>query len=167
MVSFYGFYTTFTIIITAASIVSLGFIIQKYNTKADSTCNVNQDNLNYNLYDLTIFSLIGIFISTALHTLGYCCTKEEEVSQARKFLIFLMVGVFVIQCIGSLLMIKLFGEKHECFTFYENNNLCLLISYVSLNVVYILQTLFVIIAVITKLFCTETKYKSFRNDYYA
>ena len=168
MISFYGFYTTFTIIITLASIISLGFIIQKYNTKADSTCNVNQDNLNYNLYDLTIASFVGVFISTGLHILGYCCTKQEDKNSCiRIFVIILMVIIFIIQSIGSVLMIKLFDENHECFKFYENNNLCLLISYVSLNVVYILQALFVIIAIITKLLCSETKYKSFRNDYYA
>lgn len=168
MASFYRFYTFFTIIISILSLVSLGFIIRKYNTTADSTCNVNKYKLNYNLYELTIASSVGVFISTGLHILGYCCSKEEKNnSSIRFFVIILMIIVFIIQCIGSSLMIKLFNEKHECFKFYENNNLCLLISYISLNGVYILELLFVIVALCTKLFCTETKYSRLSNNYYA
>ena len=78
-----------------------------------------------------------------------------------------MIIVFIIQSISSILMIQLFDEKQECFKFYENNNLCLLISYILLNVVYILEVLFVIVALCSKLFCTETKYNRLSNDYYA
>jgi hypothetical protein len=167
MVSFYGFYTTFTIIVSIASIVSLGFLINKYKTTADDSCNVDQYKLNYNLYKLTLFLLIGVIFKGILNTLGYCCTRYNENTPGRAFIIFLMVVIFIVQCLGSLLMLHVFSTNHQCFSFYENNNLCLLISYISVNVIFILEAFFVIIAVITKLFCTETKYNKFSNDYYA
>ena len=169
MVSFYGFYTTFTIIVSIASSISLGFLIKKYTTIADETCDVNQNKLNnnihYNLHNLTIFLLITTIASSIFQTLGYYCTRNNKKMCARNFIMFIMVIIYIIQCLGSLIMAHIFSNNHECFSFYVSNNICLLISYISINIVFILQAFFVLIALITKLLCNEKKYNEFSNNY--
>jgi hypothetical protein len=113
MVSFYGFYTTFTIIVSLASIVSLGFLINKYNNTAGNECDVNKYKIEYNLYKLTLFLLIGVIFRSMLQTLGYCCTKNTENTTGRGFIIFLMILVFITQCLGSILILDVFSKNHE------------------------------------------------------
>ena len=165
MVNFYGFYTTYAFILTILSGIALGFILEKYNTVADSSCNVEEYKLNYNLKELMMFLLISTIGSNLFHIVGYFTTRQNESSCLRKLIIFTMFIIFVIQCIGSFTMIDKFRKTHSCFSFYEDNNKCILISFIVILCVYVFQTLVVLIGCITNICCSERRNKYSTIDY--
>ena len=164
MVSFYGFYTTYAFILTILCGASLGLILEKYDTTADSSCNVQEYKLDYNLKYLMMFLLISTIGINLLHIIGFFSTRETESSVCRKFIIFIMIVVYMVQCIASFTMIDKFKNNHSCFTFYEDSNLCMLISFIGICVVYIVQALIILIALLTKLCCRERD-DSYKNFY--
>jgi hypothetical protein len=175
MISFYGFYTTWTTLLGILSGVSLGFILNGYNTTAEDTCNVIQYKHEYNLYDLNILLLaITIFISI-LNFIGYSCTHKLESSNARKFIMFIMFIGFIIKYMGIVPMLIKFDVDRDCFTFYEHSNKCMLITFVSISIVQIIEILMIILGFISMICCSEkvsfidSKYNGYSgiNDKYS
>lgn len=165
MVNFYGFYTTYAFILTILCGVSLGFILEKYDTTAIDSCNVQEYKLEYNLKTLMMFLLISTIGANLLHIFGYFTTRNKESSFLRKLIIFLMFLIFVIQAIGSFTMVDKFRNNHSCISFYEDNNKCMYYSFIILTFTYALQIIMVIIAMITHLCCSKKESYSTFGDY--
>ncbi len=165
MISFYGFYTTWTTLLGILSGIALGFILKGYNTTADNTCDVTKYNYSYNLYQLNLLLLITTLFTSILNVVGYSCTHKTESSSARKFIMFLMFLGFVIKCIGSVPMLIKFDKDHECFTFYENTDKkCMLITFISMSIAQAIEIIMVLLGLISMIFCSESV--SFVNSKY-
>ena len=165
MISFYGFYTTWTTLLGILSGVALGFILKGYNTTADDTCDVTLYSHSYNLYGLNILILVTTLFTSVLNFIGYSCTYKAESSTARKFIIFLMFIGFIIKCMGIVPMLIKFDKNHECFTFYEHtSNKCMLITFVSMCISQIIEIIMVLLGFIALICCSENV--SFTNSKY-
>jgi cytochrome bd-type quinol oxidase subunit 2 len=176
MISFYGFYTTWTTLLGILSGVALGFILKGYNTTADDTCDVTQYSHSYNLYQLNLLLLITTLFTAILNFIGYSCTHKTESSSARKFIMFLMFLGFVIKCVGIIPMLIKFDKDHECFTFYENTDKkCMLITFISMSIAQAIEIIMVLLGLISMIFCSESVsfvnskhngYSSINDKYY-
>ena len=165
MISFYGFYTTWTTLLTILSGVALGFILKGYNQTADNTCDVTQYSHSYNLYGLNILLLVTTLFTSVLNFLGYSCTHKIESSTARKFIMLLMFIGFIVKCVGIVPMLIKFDKNHECFTFYENtSSKCMLITFVSMSIAQIIEILMILLGFIALICCSENV--SFINPKY-
>jgi hypothetical protein len=165
MISFYGFYTTWTTLLGLLSSVALGFILKGYNQTAQDTCDVNQYNKTYNLYNLNIFLLVVTMVTATFNFVGYSCTHKLESSPARKFIMFLMFVGFIVKCMGIVPILIKFDKDHECFTFYENSSSkCMLITFISMSISQIIEVLMVLLGFIALLCCSENV--SFVNSKY-
>lgn len=156
MISFYGFYTSWTTLLTILSGVALGFIIKGNNQTADNTCDITQYKQTYNLYNLNIL-ILGITIFTGiLNFIGYSCTHKLESSSCRKFIMFIIFLGFVIKCIGIIPMLIKFDKDHECFTFYEHTgSKSMLITFISMSIAQIIEILMVLLGLIAMIFFSE------------
>ncbi len=165
MISFYGFYTTWTTILGILSGVGLGFILKGYNQTADDTCNVIQYSQSYNLYDLNILVLVVTLFTSVLNFVGYSCTYKLQSSAVRKFIMFLMFIGFIVKCMGIIPMLIKFDKDHECFTFYENTDKkCMLITFISMSISQAVEIIMVLLGFIAMIFCSENV--SFINSKY-
>lgn len=165
MISFYGFYTTWTTLLGILSGVALGFILRGYNTTAEQTCDVSQYNQTYNLYNLNIFLLVTSIFMAFLNFIGYSCTYKLESSSSRKFIMFIIFIGFVIKCMGIVPMLIKFDKNHDCFTFYENTgSKCMLITFVSMSIAQVIEVLMVLLGLTAMIFCSENV--SFVNSKY-
>ena len=168
MISFYGFYTTWTTLLTILSGVALGFII-KYNNQTSQTsqisCDVTEYKQTYNLYNLDIF-LLGVTIFTGvLNFIGYSCTHKLESSPARKFIMFLIFIGFVIKSMGIIPMLIKFDKDHQCFTSYEHSDgKCMLITFISMSIAQVIEILMILLGLVAMIFCSENV--SFTNSKY-
>ena len=177
MISFYGFYTTWTSLLGILSGVALGFILKGYNQTAQDTCDVTQYKQTYNLYNLNIFLLVVTIITATFNFIGYSCTHKLESSSARKFIMFLMFLGFVIKSIGIVPMLIKFDKNHDCFTFYENSgSKCMLITFVSMSISQVIEVLMVLLGFIALICCSENVsfvnskhngYSSINDKYYS
>lgn len=165
MISFYGFYTTWTTLLGLLSGISLGFILKGYNTTAEDTCDVTQYKQTYNLYNLNIFLLAVTIFTAFLNFIGYSCTYKSETSSARKFIMVIIFIGFVIKCMSIVPMLIKFDKNHECFTFYENtSSKCMLITFVSMSIAQVIEILMVLLGFVAMIFCHENV--SFTNSKY-
>ncbi len=176
MISFYGFYTTWTTLLGILSGVALGFILKGFNETADETCDVTKYSHPYNLYDLNILLLVTTLITSILNFVGYSCTHKIESSTLRKFIIFIMFIGFIVKCVGVIPMVIKFDKNHDCFTFYENtSSKCMLITFVSMSIAQIIEILMILIGGIALICCSENVsfinpkyngYSNLNNKYY-
>ncbi len=165
MISFYGFYTTWTTLLGILSGVALGFILKGYNTTADDTCDVTLYSHSYNLYGLNILLLVTTLFTSVLNFIGYSCTHKIESSTARKIIMFLLFIGCVIKCMGIIPMLIKFDKNHECFTFYEDtSSKCMLITFISTSISQALEVIMVLLGFISMIFCSESV--SFINPKY-
>ena len=153
MLSFYKVFTCWSFILGILSSVSLILILSKYNTTANISCDVTKYKLNFNLKEYMILALILIIIISFLHVIGYYKTKYELTSPYRKFTIFINFIFYIISVLGSLTLIEVFHTDNTCYNFYKSNNICMLISFVSVNVVYALTISFSIIILLSMCLC--------------
>ena len=169
MISFYGFYTTWTTLLGILSGVALGFILKGYNQTADNTCDVTVYTHPYNLYGLNILILVTTIFTGILNFIGYSCTHKIESSMVRKFIMLLMLIGFKIKCVGIIPMLIKFDKNHECFTFYEDTiSKCMLITFISMSIVQVLEVIMVLLGFIAFVCCSESVsfVNSKYNDYY-
>jgi hypothetical protein len=173
MISFYGFYTTWTTLLAILSGVALGFILKGYNETADDTCDVTLYSQSYNLYGLNILILVTTLFTGILNFIGYSCTHKIESSTARKFIMFLMFLGFIIKCMGIIPMLIKFDKNHECFTFYENTDKkCMLITFISMSIAQAIEIIMVLLGIISMIFCSEnvsfinSKYNGYSSIYH-
>jgi hypothetical protein len=165
MISFYGFYTTWTTLLGILSGVALGFILKGYNQTADDTCNVSKYSQSYNLYGLNILILVVTLFTSTINFIGYSCTHKLESSTSRKIIMFLMFIGFIVKSMAIVPMLIKFDKNHECFTFYENtSSKCMLITFVSMSISQIIEILMVILGFIALICCSENV--SFINEKY-
>lgn len=163
MISFYSFYTTWAFLIGIASIVFLGFIVDKYHISGTEECDINEYKLKYDFYGLIVFLLGSTIFTSFIQIIGYFSTRYKYSSTRRKIINFLNGFIFIIQILGVCGMLYKFNKNHDCFNFYKNNTNgeVMLISFISLSVSYILQILFVIIGIISMCCCEKYSYDLF------
>jgi hypothetical protein len=164
MVSFYGFYTTWTFLVGIASIVSLGFITNKYHIHANKECYVDVYKVNYDLYDLVVFLLASTIFTSFIQTLGYCGTYNSEKSCQRNIINILIGFIFIVQILSCCSMVYKFDKNNDCYNFYKDEvyGKPMLITFIGLCISYILQILFLLISLISMCFCERKK----RYNYY-
>jgi hypothetical protein len=166
MISFYGFYTTWTTLLTILSGVALGFIIKDNNQSDnnqsdnnqinDDTCNVTEYKQTYNLYNLNVFILAITIFTGILNFIGYSYTHKLESSFYRKFIMLIMFIGFIIKCMGIIPMLIKFDKNHKCFTFYEHtDSKCMLITFLSMSIAQIIEILMVLLGFIAMIFFSE------------
>lgn len=161
MVSFYGFFTTFTFLIGISSIISFGFILNKYHLHSDTECYVDLYNINYDLYDLVIFLLSLTIFTSFAQIVGYCGTHNLETSWRRNFINILFGFIFIVQVISCCSMIYKFDKNHDCLNFYKDSNLGkpMLITFIGLCVTYVIELFIILISIISMCFCeNDTRY---------
>ena len=170
MISFYGFYTSWSIILAIVTSIALGYIIynnEKNNTTISPTfCSVDLYKLNYNLYDLMVLILTLTIFTSLINTITYFCTRNEDSSPARKFTIFILFVFYVLKFLGLIPMLIQFNNHHECFTFYQNstnNQIGVLGSFIGIVLAYSIELLFVFLGFITMLCCFEKPYKYYNK----
>ena len=152
MISFYGFYTSWSIILALLSISALAYIVynnEKNNTTQSPTvCDVDLYKLNYNLYELMVLVLSLTIFTSLINTITYFCTRNEDSSPARKFTIFIIFVLYVLKFLGLIPMLIQFNDHRECFTFYQNstnNQIGVLGTFIGIVLAYSIELLFVMI----------------------
>ncbi len=162
MVSFLGFYTTWSTLIGIGSLVALGFNLKnEYNGPDKTVCNVNIQTLSYNLYQLMILVLGLQIVKTIIQVINYNVTKDNETSFKRKVFIFVISIVFSIQIFSLVCMIIKFDKENSCFKFFQdkdNNEFPLLVSFVAMCTSLLLEIVIVIIGFITMCCCNDSHY---------
>jgi hypothetical protein len=166
MITFYKFYTIWSIIIGIGCIISLGFILAKYHIYINNECKVNAYTITYDLYDLIIFLLISTIFTNFIQTIGYFNTRNDEYSTPRKFINFINTAIFIVQILGICAMIYKFNNNHHCFKLYndELNGKVMIISFIALSISYMIQIIFIICAFIS-IYCCNKKYSIYQYDY--
>ena len=171
MVSFYGFYTSWSIILALLSISALAYIVyteNKTNSTSPTICDVDLYKLNYNLYELMVLVLSLTIFTSLINTITYFCTRNEDSSPARKFTIFILFVFYVLKFLGLIPMLIQFNDHRECFTFYKdisNNQIGELGSFVGIVLAYSIELLFVMIGFITMLCCSEKPTRTYYNNF--
>ncbi len=166
MVSFLGFYTTWSILIGIGSLVALGFDLKNdYIGPDKNTCNVNISQLSYNLYQLMIFVLSLQIAKTIFQVINYNITKDDETSCKRKVLISVIAFIFGLQILGLVCMIIKFNKENSCFKFFQdhdNNQVPLIGSFVAMCTSLMMEIIIIVIGFITMCCCSDGS----RQGYY-
>jgi hypothetical protein len=165
MVSFLGFYTTWSILIGIGSLVALSFDLKNdYISPTQNNCNVNISQLSYNLYQLMIFVLSLQIVKTIFQVINYNVTKDNETSCKGKILIFIISFLLAFQIFGLICMIIKFNNENSCFKFFQdknNNQIPLISSFVAMCVLLIIELIIIIIEFILMCCCSHGSYQGY------
>jgi hypothetical protein len=165
MVSFLGFYTTWSILIGIGSLVALGFDIKdEYNGPTQNNCNVNISQLSYNLYQLMIIVLSLQIVKTIFQVINYNATKDNEISCKRKVFIFVIGFLLAVQIFGLICMIIKFKNENSCFKYFQdndNNQIPLIGSFVTMSVTLTMELIIIIIGFVTMCCCSDGSYQGY------
>ncbi len=157
MISFYGFYTTWSFFLIIMSSVILGFISEKYHIHSEQDCKVNEYKLTFDLYGLDVFLLATTIFTSLIQITCYFCTRYMDSSILRKVINIISSIIFIAQVCGACSMLYKFDKNYNCFSFYEGtlNGSVMLWSFIGLCVCFILQVIFVIVGLVSMCCCEE------------
>lgn len=172
MFPFYSFYITWSTIISIGSVISLALIINNNvhnttsnNNSAPDNCNVNIPNFSFDIFHLMYFCLVSRILFGIIQMFTYCATYKEENSVCRRIINFVMFLFNSITIIGLILIAKQFTENKGCYNYYETNYKYVLFSYISIDIIYIIETIAFIIAIIAYI-CTCKHRESYEYGKY-
>jgi hypothetical protein len=178
MFTFYSFYITWSSIISIGSIISLGLIINNNihnnstnnnsannNNTVPDNCNAELPNLSFDLIKLMYFCLVSRILFGIIQLFTYCATYKEDNSTCRKIINLVMFLFYTIGIIGLILIAKQFTENNGCYNYYEANYKYVLFSYISIDIIYMIETIAFVIAIITYI-CTCKQRDSYSYDKY-
>jgi hypothetical protein len=179
MFTFYSFYITWSTIISLGSIISLALIINNNihnnninnnnnnnnNNSVPEICDVNIPKFSFDIFNLMYFCLVTRILFGIIQMFTYCATYKEENSVCRRIINLVMFLFYTISIIGLILIAKQFTENNGCYNYYVANYKYVLFSYISIDIIYMIESIAFVIAIITYM-CTCKHRESYEYDKY-